>query len=71
MEMTEEQTRRLTVVKCYHAYVSALHSAHLDHTDPAVRGSRRALAAAIEEACRHDPHVLDDFRRSFAVRRPS
>lgn len=69
MDVTEQQARRLDVVRCYHTYVSALHSAGLDHTDLQVQRSRRALASAIEDACRYDPHLLDDFRRTFAVRR--
>lgn len=68
MERTEQQEGRLWVLSCYAAYVDALRQYGLDPDAAEVRQSRRALARAIERACRQDPQLLTDFKRAFATR---
>jgi hypothetical protein len=68
MELSPRQQARMVVLRCYHEYVEALRSTHLEHTSPEVHRSRRALARAIEQACVDDPDLLDDFKRTFAAR---
>ena len=68
MTPTEQQERRLEVLARYQAYVDALHACQLNSAAEEVRGSRRALARAIEAACLEDPDLLIDFKRAFASR---
>jgi hypothetical protein len=61
----------MAVLRHYHAYIEALRAARLDNTSTDVQRCRRILAQAIEVACAQDPHVLEDFKRSFAARPPA
>lgn len=67
-ELSEQQRRRLAVLRHYNAYVHALRHSHPNTGSESVQETRRALARAIEQACAHDVTLLEDFRRAFAAR---
>jgi len=67
-ELTEQQRRRLSVLRHYNAYVRALRHSNSESERESVHEARRALAHAIEHACPYDYSLLEDFRRAFAAR---